>query len=276
MSRRRPARTRRSSAGSPAATRGAKKPRTTFSSSNSSRVGRSRCGSCARAEALTVAVSEPTRAWKPIGDHQRLVEDEQVRDLGLVGLELVECRPDVRLLVGRVLELDHRDRQAVDEAHQVGPPGVLGALDGELVHDQKAVCCGCRSRSAARGRRAFRRLAPLPLADRRSTPHESGGCSGSAPARAAWPPRCTTSSSTVSGMPGFRRRSASSNRPSQQHLPIVGALGRLAVRRDVRAVRYSNPESWNQARADLFEIVFRHSLIDRPYFAALQHRVFSY
>ena len=50
-----------------------------------------------------------------VGDDQHLVEREERRDLVLVRLELVEGGPDRRVLVGRVLELDHAERQAVDE-----------------------------------------------------------------------------------------------------------------------------------------------------------------
>ena len=39
----------------------------------------------------------------------------------------------------RVLQFDHRDGQAVDEAHQIGPARLLAALHRELVHHQKAV-----------------------------------------------------------------------------------------------------------------------------------------
>ncbi len=74
-----------------------------------------------------------------VGDHQCLVGHEQGLDLGLVGLQLVEGPPDVRLLIGRVLQLQHCNGQAVDEAHQVGAPGLLGALHRELVDHQEAV-----------------------------------------------------------------------------------------------------------------------------------------
>ena len=46
----------------------------------------------------------------PIAHHQRLVEDEEIRDLLLVGLQLLVGGPDIGPLVGRVLQLDHRQR----------------------------------------------------------------------------------------------------------------------------------------------------------------------
>ena len=66
------------------------------------------------------------------------IEREQRRDLRLVGLKLLEGRPDGRVLVGGVLQLDDPERQAVDEQHDVGAPFVLVLDDGELV-DRKPV-----------------------------------------------------------------------------------------------------------------------------------------
>ena len=45
-----------------------------------------------------------------IADHQEHIGREQVGDVLLVGLELVEPCPDVCLLIGRVLQFDHRQR----------------------------------------------------------------------------------------------------------------------------------------------------------------------
>ncbi len=50
-----------------------------------------------------------------VGDDQRRVGGEQGRNLGLVGLELLEGGRDRGVLVGRVLQLDHGQGQAVDE-----------------------------------------------------------------------------------------------------------------------------------------------------------------
>ena len=72
------------------------------------------------------------------GDHADVV-GEQRRDLRLVGLELPVRRPDRRLLVRRVLELDHRQRQPVDEDHDVGPPLVLPLDHRELIDRQPIV-----------------------------------------------------------------------------------------------------------------------------------------
>ena len=88
------------------------------------------------------APSEPIRACTPSEATQRRVGREQRRDLRLVGLELLEGRPDRRVLVGRVLELDHRQRQPVDEQHHVRPPRVLALRHRELVDGEPVVVGG--------------------------------------------------------------------------------------------------------------------------------------
>ena len=74
-----------------------------------------------------------------VGGDQRRVGREQRRDLRLVGLKLLEGRPDRRVLVGGVLQLDHRQRQPVDEQHHVRPARVLPFRHGELVDGQPVV-----------------------------------------------------------------------------------------------------------------------------------------
>ena len=59
--------------------------------------------------------------------------------LRLVGLNLLESLPHVGVRVGRVLQLDLHQRQAVDEQDDVGPAGVVRAGDGELVDRQPPV-----------------------------------------------------------------------------------------------------------------------------------------
>ena len=86
-----------------------------------------------------LAVSEPIARRQTVGDHQRLVADEEVGDFVLVGLQLVVGLPDVGVDIGGVLQLDHRDRQAVDEDDDIGTAQLLAPLDGELVDDQKLI-----------------------------------------------------------------------------------------------------------------------------------------
>ena len=74
-----------------------------------------------------------------IANHQQHIRCEQVGDVLLVGLQLVEGGPDVCLLIGRVLEFDHRQGQAVEVNHHIRAAVVLGALDRQLVHHQPVV-----------------------------------------------------------------------------------------------------------------------------------------
>ena len=66
------------------------------------------------------------------GDEQ-LIHREQRGQLGLVGLELLPRLANAGLLVGRVLELDQAERQAVDEQQDIGPARVVTLADGDLV-----------------------------------------------------------------------------------------------------------------------------------------------
>ncbi len=74
-----------------------------------------------------------------VRDHQQLVVAKQRRQLGFVGLELMERREDGGVLVGRVLELDQPQGETVYEQHDVRPPFVLVLGDGELVDGEPVV-----------------------------------------------------------------------------------------------------------------------------------------
>ena len=78
----------------------------------------------------------------PVRREEHRVAGEQRGDLRHVGLQLVECRPHGGAGVGRVLQLDHRQRQAVDEQHEVGPAGVAVFDHGELVDRRPGVGAG--------------------------------------------------------------------------------------------------------------------------------------
>jgi hypothetical protein len=77
-----------------------------------------------------------------VGDHQHGVGYEQRRNLRLIGLELLKGRPHGRVLVGRVLELDHGQRQAVEEQHHVRTPRVLSLRNRELVDGEPVIVGG--------------------------------------------------------------------------------------------------------------------------------------
>ena len=75
----------------------------------------------------------------PVRHGEHRVAGEQRGQLRLVGLQLVERRPHGGVLVGRVLELDHGQRQPVDEHDDVGPPGVTVLRDRELIDGRPRV-----------------------------------------------------------------------------------------------------------------------------------------
>ena len=77
-----------------------------------------------------------------IGDEEHLVHREKGGQLGLVGLELVPGGPDGGVLVGRVLDLDDRKGQAVDEQDDIGPAGAAVLGDGELIDGEEVVVGG--------------------------------------------------------------------------------------------------------------------------------------
>jgi hypothetical protein len=71
------------------------------------------------------------------------VSSKTIRDLLLVGLKLVEGRPDRGAFSGGILQFDHRKRQAVDKKNDIGTPLVLVLDNRELVDGYKLV--GIRS-----------------------------------------------------------------------------------------------------------------------------------
>ena len=90
-------------------------------------------------EAFPISTQGTQPCLDAIADNQEHIGREQVGDVLLVGLELVERCPDVCLLIGRVLQLDHRQRQTIDVDHHIRAAVVLGALDRQLVHHQPVV-----------------------------------------------------------------------------------------------------------------------------------------
>ena len=88
---------------------------------------------------LAAGRQRPDPRLQAVRDDERGVEDEQRRDLRLVGLKLLERRPDRGVLVHGVLQLDDGQRQPVDEQHDVGP-ALVPALDhGELIDCEPVV-----------------------------------------------------------------------------------------------------------------------------------------
>ena len=92
-----------------------------------------------RLEPLPLGSQRADARLESVRHDQRRVEHEQRGNLHLVGLKLLERRPDRRVLVGRVLQLDDAQRQPVDEQHDVRPAFVLVLDDRELVHREPVV-----------------------------------------------------------------------------------------------------------------------------------------
>ena len=92
-----------------------------------------------RLEPLPPGSERADARLKPVRDDERRVHGEERRQLGLVGLELLPCGPDGRVLACRVLEFDQPERQSVDEQHHVRAPLVLVFHNGNLVDRQPVV-----------------------------------------------------------------------------------------------------------------------------------------
>ena len=90
-------------------------------------------------EAFAVAGQRAHARLDAVGNHLQGVGVEQVGNVLPVGLQLVPGRPDVRIFVTGVFQLDHHQRQAVDEQHHVRAACEFRALHRELVHRQPVV-----------------------------------------------------------------------------------------------------------------------------------------
>ena len=189
-------------------------------------------------EPLAVGGQRADPRREAVGDHQRGVGAKQRRDLRLVGLELMERPVDGRVLVAGVLQLDHGERQAVDEDHDVGPPvGVVldhrELVDREPVVGVRVVEVDQPRLLAADGsvgaphldRHALDEVAMQPpvLGDQR------------------WRLRVAQLGEDLGAGLGGQGRIEPGDGGAQavekQHLAVVLALGRAAVGADVEAVR---------------------------------------
>ena len=125
-----------------------------------------------RLEPLAASRERARARRNTIGHDEHDVGREKRRDLGLVRLELLERGPDGRVLVGRVLELEHRERQAVDEQHHIRPAAVLGLHDAELVDGQTVVIREVVEVDRTRLRAANRTVC-VPILDRHAVHEEA-------------------------------------------------------------------------------------------------------
>ena len=141
-------------------------------------------------EPLFVGGQRADAGVEAVGDDERFVEGEERRDLLLVGLELVEGGPDGGVFVGRVLQLDDGERQAVDEEHDVRAAVVLAFDDGELVDGDEVVLLGVLEvdePDAVAGDGAVRPLDTRPRRRRPASGERRGCCRGAWENPPGWP-----------------------------------------------------------------------------------------
>ena len=92
-----------------------------------------------RHEAFPIGGERARARLQAIGNDQQFVGGKQAGDFALVGLELIERAAQRGVFVGRVLEFDHAQRQAVDEDHDIGPPVAFILDDGKLIEDEPII-----------------------------------------------------------------------------------------------------------------------------------------
>ena len=90
-------------------------------------------------EPLLACPDHPYPSLGAVGDHKEGVGGKERGNLKLVGLELMQSAPDGGVLSGGVLEFDDRQRQAVEEEHNIRPAIVLALDDRELVDREPVV-----------------------------------------------------------------------------------------------------------------------------------------
>jgi len=93
-------------------------------------------------EALFVGCQRADPRLQAVRDDQDFVVRKEGWNLVLVRLQLAERGPEGGVLVDGVLQLDHHQRKAVDENHDVGPSVVLIFDHRELIHRQPVVLVG--------------------------------------------------------------------------------------------------------------------------------------
>jgi hypothetical protein len=183
----------------------------------------------------------PTRASTPSDTASSAFGANSVRHLGLVGLELLEGAPDRGVLGRGVLQLQHRQRQAIHEQHHVRPAAVLVLHHAELVHRQPVVARRVvevdhprlRAADAAVGVAVFHRHAVHQQAVQRAVAHDQV-C---APIFQTQPRQLAEG--IVQRLGRQRRvqpRERIAQAPGQHHLPVVVALGRGFAGGDLGAV----------------------------------------
>lgn len=193
-----------------------------------------------------------------IGHHQQAVVVKQLRNLRLVGLDLLERAPDIGMRIGRVLQLDQHQRQAIDEKHDVRPAGVLRAPHGELIDRQPFVGGGIVPVDQPR------EITPGFAVAGHIHRHPAHQQAVKAPVRTQQgrhPQVQHLTQGILAGRMRQRRVQPRKRRPQalhEHHLLIALTLGARAIGREVRAVQRRVTDLFQPAQGFAFEAVFGH------------------
>ncbi len=215
-------------------------------------------------EALLVGRQRADPGVVAIADDHRLIGDEQLGNLVLVGLDLVEGVPDIDVLGAWALELQHRQRQAVDETHDIGAAQLAAALQGELVdgakvvgrelgeiHQQRPVMDDLVVALVLHGHTVQQQAVKGAIADHhveafRLAHHRQRLLDGIIGQVRVKPPN---------------RRLQIAN---QQHLAVVGPFRREGSRRDIRPVGDLPATLGEPLKAEPFQLILGHTLSPLP------------
>ena len=194
----------------------------------------------------------------PVRDHERLVHGEQGGQLGLVGLELLPRRPYGGVLVGGVLQLDHAQRQAVDEQHHVRPAGIPVLGDGELV-DRKPVVPGGVVEVNNTDDVAADRSPGLPILDLHAADEHPVELPVASLHRSPFRPDQLPIGivQRIDRQVGIQCGEGIPQQPPQHHLPVIVALGVGRVGGDAGAVCHLPAEAGKPIERRLLNVCFR-------------------
>ena len=172
----------------------------------------------------------------------------------------MERLPHISVRVGRVLQLDQHQRQAVDEQDDVGPARVVRPGDGKLVDRQPFIAR--RISPVNQAYEVASRFAVKGVLHRHACHQQSmelpvgGQQHRSAQVHHLLDGIFTRCLRHV----GVQRRNSLAEPLDQQHLAVVAAFGGAAIRRKLRAKPVLVAHVGQPAQGLLFELVFGHGL----------------
>ena len=92
-----------------------------------------------RHKALPVGRKRADARIHAVADQKQLIEDEQIANFRLVGLQLVERRPHICLFIERIFKLQHHQRQAVYKENDVRNALAACAANFQLIDRDKTI-----------------------------------------------------------------------------------------------------------------------------------------